>query len=154
MVFSSMTFLPLFLPLVILPYFLVRSLRAKNAILLAFSLLFYAWGEPKWILVMLLTVTVNYIAGLLIDRAKTEGARRLWMIVGVAVSLAFLVFFKYTRFFADMLLALFSYKLPFAYTKFRFVENCFTSRLGCGIISLSVSLIILVRRCCATGTEQ
>jgi len=113
MVFSSMTFLPLFLPLVILPYFLVRSLRAKNAILLAFSLLFYAWGEPKWILVMLLTVTVNYIAGLLIDRAKTEGARRLWMIVGVAVSLAFLVFFKYTRFFADTLLALFSYQLPF-----------------------------------------
>ena len=67
MVFSSMTFLPLFLPLVFLLYFLVRSTGAKNAVLLAFSLLFYAWGEPKWIFVMLLTVSVNYFCGLLIN---------------------------------------------------------------------------------------
>ena len=59
MVFSSMTFLPLFLPLVFLLYFAMRGATAKNYVLLVFSLLFYAWGEPKWIFVMLLTVTVN-----------------------------------------------------------------------------------------------
>ena len=56
MVFSSMTFVPLFLPLVLGLYFAFKSPKARNGVLLAFSLLFYAWGEPKWIFVMLLTV--------------------------------------------------------------------------------------------------
>ena len=62
MVFSSMTFLPLFLPLVYLLYYACRKMKMRNIVLLVFSLLFYAWGEPKWIFVMLITVTVTISA--------------------------------------------------------------------------------------------
>ena len=106
MVFSSMTFVPLFLPLVLVLYFALRSPRARNGILLVFSLLFYAWGEPKWIFVMLLTVTVNYFCGLMIDRGKNSAARTLCMIAGVALSLGFLFYFKYFGFFSDVVSAL------------------------------------------------
>ena len=102
MVFSSMTFVPLFLPLVLGLYFLFRQPKIRNLVLLAFSLLFYAWGEPKWIFVMLLTVTVNYFSGLLISRSAKKSTRTAAMIVGVALSLGFLFFFKYFGFFSDI----------------------------------------------------
>ena len=113
MVFSSMTFLPLFLPLVLLLYFLMRSTGAKNAVLLAFSLLFYAWGEPKWIFVMLLTVSVNYFCGILMDRSQRQMTRTLSMVVGVTLSLAFLVYFKYFGFFSDVVMGLLGRENPF-----------------------------------------
>ena len=106
MVFSSLTFLPLFLPLVLLLYYLMRGDGAKNAVLIVFSLLFYAWGEPKWIFVMLLTVSVNYFCGVMIDKSKNQAARTLCMAVGVALSLAFLVYFKYFGFFSDVVMGL------------------------------------------------
>ena len=74
MVFSSMTFVPLFLPLVLVLYYATRHPGIRNGVLLAFSLLFYAWGEPKWIFVMLLTVTVNYLCGLAISRSQSKAA--------------------------------------------------------------------------------
>ena len=113
MVFSSMTFVPLFLPLVLVLYFLFKSPKGKNAVLLTFSLLFYAWGEPKWIFVMLLTVTVNYFCGLLIDRSRNQSVRTLCMMCGVALSLGFLVYFKYFGFFSDVILGLLGKENPF-----------------------------------------
>ena len=106
MVFSSMTFVPIFLPAVLLLYFAARGPKLKNAVLLAFSLLFYAWGEPKWILVMLLTVTVNYGCGLLIEKSEKQAVRTLCMTAGVALSLAFLFWFKYFGFFSDVVAGL------------------------------------------------
>ena len=106
MVFSSMTFVPLFLPLVFILCFMFRSPKARNGVLLAFSLLFYAWGEPKWIFVMLLTVTVNYACGLLIDRSARKSARTPYMVIGVALSLAFLFYVKYFGFFTDVITGL------------------------------------------------
>ena len=106
MVFSSLTFLPLFLPLVFLLYYMMRRDGAKNAVLLVFSLLFYAWGEPKWIFVMLLTVSVNYFCGILMDRSQKQVTRTLSMIAGVALSLGFLVYFKYFGFFSDVVMNL------------------------------------------------
>ena len=108
-----MTFLPLFLPLVFLLYFLMRGTAAKNAVLLAFSLLFYAWGEPKWIAVMLLTVSVNYLCGILIDRSQSQITRTLSMITGVTLSLGFLVYFKYFGFFSDVVMDLLGRENPF-----------------------------------------
>ena len=113
MVFSSMTFVPLFLPLVLILYFGFRSPSAKNMVLLLFSLLFYAWGEPKWILVMLLTVTVNYICGLMIDASKNQAKRTLCMIIGVSLSLGFLIYFKYFGFFSDIFYSLVGGENPF-----------------------------------------
>jgi alginate O-acetyltransferase complex protein AlgI len=108
-----MTFVPLFLPLVLVLYFLFKSPKAKNTVLLTFSLLFYAWGEPKWIFVMLLTVTVNYFCGLLIDRSQRKSVRTLCMVGGVALSLGFLFYFKYFGFFSDVITGLLGMENPF-----------------------------------------
>lgn len=112
MVFSSMTFLPLFLPLVYLLYYACRKMKMRNIVLLVFSLLFYAWGEPKWIFVMLITVTVNYFCGIMIDRSQNQRARLAYMLLGVALSLAFLFYFKYFGFFTDIVFDLLGKKNP------------------------------------------
>ena len=106
MVFSSMTFVPLFLPLVLLCYFATKNPKIRNGVLLVFSLVFYAWGEPKWIFVMLLTVSVNYLCGRLIHIAKNKALRTLAMLAGVSLSLGFLVYFKYFGFFSDIVTSL------------------------------------------------
>ncbi len=114
MVFSSMTFLPLFLPLIFLLYYAVRNLRLRNVILMLFSVLFYARGEPKWIFVMLLTVTVNYVCGLLIGRTEKQSVRTVWMLIGVSLSLGFLFYFKYFGFFSDIITGIMGAENPFA----------------------------------------
>jgi alginate O-acetyltransferase complex protein AlgI len=106
MVFSSMTFVPLFLPLILILYYATRHSGIRNSVLLIFSLLFYAWGEPKWIFVMLLTVTVNYLCGLAISRSQSKFRRTAAMILGVTLSLGFLVYFKYFGFFSDIVTSL------------------------------------------------
>ena len=106
MVFSSMTFVPLFLPLVLVLYYATKHAGIRNTVLLVFSLIFYAWGEPKWIFVMLLTVTVNYLCGLLIHHSKSKFRRTAAMILGVSLSLGFLVYFKYFGFFSDIVTGL------------------------------------------------
>ncbi len=113
MVFSSMTFIPLFLPIVLVLYYLFRNLRVRNAILLVFSLLFYAWGEPKFIVVMLLTVAVNYLCGLIIDRCQNPSARTAAMAAGVILSLGFLTYFKYFGFFSDVVMGILGKENPF-----------------------------------------
>ena len=113
MVFSSMTFVPLFLPLVLILYFVFTSPKARNIVLLVFSLLFYAWGEPKWIFVMLLTVTVNYFCGILIDKSESRKKQTVYMVSGVALSLAFLFYFKYFGFFTDVFTGIFGMENPF-----------------------------------------
>lgn len=106
MVFSSIEFLFYFLPAVIICYF-ASPKSMKNLILLAFSLLFYAWGEPKLIALMLLSVFSAYVFGIFMDRA--EGKRRLFlMCLSVAVSLSFLFYFKYLNFFIRNINLLFS----------------------------------------------
>ena len=97
MVFSSLTFLCLFLPLTLGLYYLCPR-RGRNAVLLAASLVFYAWGEPKYVLLMVLSIAANYGFGLLLGRG--DRLRRLWLILGVAFNLAMLGLFKY----ADLLL--------------------------------------------------
>ena len=113
MVFSSMTFVPLFLPLVLLLYYATGQPRIRNGILLTFSLVFYAWGEPKWIFVMLLTVTVNYFCSLLIHASASKLRRTLSMVLGVSLSLGFLVYFKYFGFFSDIVMDLLGRENPF-----------------------------------------
>ena len=107
MVFSSMTFMAFFLPAVILLYFSSKNPAWRNGVLVAFSLLFYAWGEPKRVLMMLFSILVNYGAALLIDRAKTKAARRFWLVAGLSVTLGFLVYYKYFAFFVNSVGALF-----------------------------------------------
>ena len=101
MVFSSITFLLYFFPLVWIVYRLVPE-RAKNAVLVAASLVFYAWGEPVYLLLMLLSIGMNYLFGRLISRAREEGTRpgllKFHLALAVAANLGFLFFFKYAGF--------------------------------------------------------
>ncbi len=93
MVFSSPVFLFAFLPLTLLVYFQARG-ELRNAILLLASLLFYAWGETFLVALMLLSIAVNWAAGLRVARAQGP-ARRAWLVAGVAFNLGLLVAFKY-----------------------------------------------------------
>ena len=81
MLFSSLPFLYLFLPLCVLFYFLMPSIRAKNAVLLVFSLVFYAWGEPVYVLLMLGVSAANWAFGLLMERLNKKTV--LWNISAV-----------------------------------------------------------------------
>ena len=102
LVFSSLYFLFLYLPLVLFFYY-ITPLRWRNGVLLLFNLIFYGWGEPVYILLMLFTIAVDYAAGLLIgwnkDRGR-DGQARLWVTVAVVVNLGLLFFFKYWDFLA------------------------------------------------------
>ena len=100
MLFSSIPFLYCFLPAVVLVYFLVpRSL--KNTVLLLFSLLFYGWGEPKYVFLMIATIGVFYGCGLAIGKAKTRSWKKAWMITSVVIGLGLLAIFKYADFFIE-----------------------------------------------------
>lgn len=98
MVFSSPIFVFVFLPLVLLLYFLAAP-RVKNFILLIFSLLFYAWGEGERLTIMLLSITINYLAALWIDRLPDGRVRKQALFAGVFLNLALLLYYKYTNFF-------------------------------------------------------
>ena len=97
MLFSSIPFLYYFLPAVLICYFLAPK-RAKNAVLLLFSLVFYGWGEPKLVFLMIFTIAVFYFCGLAIGRAENQGRKKICLSVSVAVSLSLLGLFKYADF--------------------------------------------------------
>ncbi len=104
MLFNSLTFLFGFLPLLLALYFIVESRKIKNIILLLFSILFYAWGEPKYIFLMLITIIVVYVFGLLIDkfdRDKNKLLKKISLIICIILVVGNLIFFKYTNFFIE-----------------------------------------------------
>ncbi len=102
MVFSSFPFLWIFLPLVLIGTLLTRK-RGNNLFLLAASLIFYAWGEPKYVLLLLLSITLNYFCGLLLERMKGTPFRGLTLAAAVVINLALLGYFKYFNFFIGIL---------------------------------------------------
>ena len=98
MLFSSIPFLYYFLPAVLAVYFLVPR-GAKNGVLLVSSLIFYGWGEPKYLLLMAGTILLFYLCGLAMGRAETDRRKKLWLWISVAVGIALLAVFKYADFF-------------------------------------------------------
>lgn len=115
MVFSSTLFLFVFLPVVLLLYYLVKP-RFQNGILLLASLLFYAYGEPKFIFVMLLSIVLNYLFALLIahEKHQTPPWRRFWMAAAVCCNLGILFLFKYLGFAGKIVNGIFhvNWQLP------------------------------------------
>ena len=106
MVFSSLTFLLLFLPLVLGLYFIGKGDRWRNGVLLCASLLFYGWGEPLWIFAMVFSTGVNYFCARGLSRTEDLRLRRLFLWTGVVISLSFLFAFKYAAFAVNSLSAL------------------------------------------------
>ena len=108
MVFSSIPFLFFFLPICLILYYAVPY-RWKNSVLLFFSLIFYAWGEPVYILLMFFATAVDYCNGRLMERFdRNEGMRRLFLVCSVTVNLSVLAFFKYADFLIGTFNGIFS----------------------------------------------
>ncbi|MEK3745799.1 MBOAT family O-acyltransferase [Brevibacillus sp. FSL K6-0770] len=103
MVFSSLLFFFYFLPLTLLLYYIAPA-RLKNAVLFAASLVFYAWGEPVYVFLMLASTAFDYANGLLLDKFRERrGVARAILLFSLAGSLGVLGFFKYAGFVADNL---------------------------------------------------
>ena len=111
MIFSSIPFLYYFLPLVLLVYFLMPW-RGKNAVLLIASLIFYGWGEPKLLGLMVLTIALFYGCGLSIGRCEAKRWKKIWLGVSVVCGVGLLAVFKYADFFIGSFNSLTGLSIP------------------------------------------
>jgi len=112
MVFSSITFIYYFLPVVLFLYYLTPS-KFKNLTLLLSSLFFYFYGEPKYILVLLFSCFSNYLLAKLMSKSPKKSHQNLYLILAIIIDLGCLCYFKYTNFFLDNLNNLLNINIPF-----------------------------------------
>lgn len=113
MVFSSLTFLSIFLPVVLALYYLLPTLRIKNVLLIAVSLLFYAYGEPVYVLLMIASIIINYIFGRLLGTENKK--KRQWILaVAVVINIGLLVVFKYLDMMVQTINQLSGSEIPLA----------------------------------------
>ena len=112
MVFSSLEFMFLYFPVVLLLYF-VTPLKWRNVTLFLTSLIFYGWGEPAYVFLMLFTITVDYFLGFMVGKYRETNRRRAkgYMIAAIVINLAILGFFKYANLALDTVTALTGAKL-------------------------------------------
>ena len=111
MLFSSISFLYFFIPAIILLYFLVPT-KLKNAVLLIFSLFFYAWGGVKYAGLMVLAIALGYGFGLLIEKYREKKIAKLFVGLAVACIISFMLYFKYMDFFIDNFNAITGLSIP------------------------------------------
>ena len=110
MLFSSMTFIFLFMPFLLTAYYFIRP-DFRNGLLLIFSIFFYAWGEPTYVVIMLLTIAINYLGAVLIDK---YGQYKKWILWGTIIAdLSFLFYFKYFNFVMSNINAAFNMDIKF-----------------------------------------
>lgn len=113
MLFSSITFLFIFLPLTLLLYYLV-PFRMKNYVMLAASLIFYAWGEPVYIILMILSIILNYFCGQdIYEKRDNARAMKMSLMFGVVMNLLILGFFKYYGLLMDTVNAILPIDIPY-----------------------------------------
>ncbi len=112
MVFSSFTFLLLFLPLSVICTLPLKKTAARNAVLCAFSLVFYAWGEPVYVLLMLGSILLNYAAGLAMERWPSR--KKMVLVLALVLNLGAIGYFKYADFLLESLNLLLPDPLPLA----------------------------------------
>lgn len=99
MVFSSLIFLFLFIPTFLVTYFVFKKRKIRNYVLLLFSVFFYAWGEPIYILLIILSTLANYYFAILIDKEKNK---KLYLVLALIFNIGLIVIFKYNSFFIDI----------------------------------------------------
>ena len=144
MVFSSLIFIIFFLPIFLIIYYLVPN-KIKNIILLIFSLIFYAWGEPLYILLLLFIAFINYISGLLIDKAKIKRRKTLILILNIFINLAFLFYFKYIDFvLANLGLKTIGVVLPLGISFYIFQTMSYTIDLYRGEVGVQKNYFTLL----------
>ena len=111
MVFSSLVFLFVFLPIVLVLYYLSGK-KYRNYLLLLASLFFYAWGEPTYVVIMLISIGANYLCGLLVDEKRADKVRVTGVVISVIFNICMLGVFKYSGFFVKNINAAFNTSLP------------------------------------------
>lgn len=107
MVFSSLSFIFLFLPILITVYLLSPTIRIKNLVLCLFSLIFYAWGEPFYIILMLFSIFNDYFHSLWIEKSENINTRKIALVSSIAINILMLSIFKYADFIIENLNYLF-----------------------------------------------
>lgn len=100
MLFSSIPFLYYFLPSVLILYFIAPK-KLKNTVLMISSLVFYGWGEPKYVVLMIASIIIGYFSGILIEAFSQNKASKLFLGISVVANLGFLAYFKYADFFIE-----------------------------------------------------
>ena len=150
MIFSSLLFLFRFLPVVLILYYAAPA-RLRNLILFIASLVFYAWGEPVYIILMLFSILVSYLGGILVDRHLKNGRSgmaKAALIVSCTVSLSLLGFFKYANFLIDTVnsltgagLSLLSISLPIGISFYTFQTMSYTIDVYRGEAEVQKNLI-------------
>ena len=112
MVFANLVFLYVFLPLNIILYFCTKNRAFRNAVLIIFSLAFYAWGEPIWVTLLIFSATIDYFHGLIIEKNRGKIGAKLALISSLVLNLGLLGIFKYSGFFVENINLLFGTAFP------------------------------------------
>ncbi len=115
MVFSDLFFIYIFLALCIPVYFISKKTIYRNIVLVAFSLIFYAWSNPTWLILLMISITGNYFCGLLIDQWKGTKLAKLGVALSLTLSLGMLFAFKYTDFFITNINGVLGTDIPLTY---------------------------------------
>ena len=102
MVFSSSFFLFIFLPVVLLGYYFCNE-KFRNIWLLFTSIVFYSWGEPRYVIIMLFSIVINYVLGIMIDKYENRRLKKLFLCWAVVIDIGILIVFKYTNFIINNL---------------------------------------------------
>lgn len=112
MVFSSLIFLFIFFPLTLLLYFIARNIKTKNFILVAASLVFYSWGEPVWVILLIFSSILDYTVSHAIEKHRNQPITKFYLAVSVITNLGLLAVFKYSGFFISTVNSVFGLSLP------------------------------------------
>ena len=112
MVFADLFFIYFFMPLCLLCYFVTRKTSFRNIVLLAFSLIFYAWGEPIWVLMLIAYSFLNFSTGLMIEKSRGTSAAKKALLVAIIVDIGVLGIFKYSGFIVENLNHIVPFHIP------------------------------------------
>ena len=112
MVFADLFFIYFFLPLCLICYFVAKKLETRNKVLIVFSLIFYAWGEPIWIILLLFSAAFNWIMGMHIGANRNKPRGKIFIAAAISVDILLLLIFKYTGFFAETFNGIFHASIP------------------------------------------
>ena len=112
MVFSSLIFLFIFFPLTLFLYFIARNIKTKNFILVVASLIFYSWGEPVWVILLIFSSILDYTVSQAIEKHRNQPITKFYLAVSVIINLGLLAVFKYSGFFISTVNSVFGLSLP------------------------------------------
>ncbi len=149
-----MVFLWVFLPIVFVLAFLIRKPRYQNVLLVIASLIFYAWGEPRYVLLLLFSIVMNWLFGLAIDSFKEQ--KKLWLVLNILANLGLLGYFKYSNLFIGTInrflpgreLPLLSMTLPIGISFFTFQALSYTIDLYRGKFKVQKNLLHMALYMC------